>query len=336
MTEKICDGVVKIKAGGFCSYIADGSEGTALVCACPREYINELLCEILAPPDYIIFTCSEPLLAGGAGVLTEHFPQSTVVATGAAIRNLKQILNRDVEGRIAHDGTVIELGTLSLEVIVTPDLFWPDTMMLFCPQRSLLFSGRAFSDMTPADDYRHYPEFTAQMLERADGLGAEKILPCMGEFSPIAPPGAKAFDAAVFFCSGTGCTRALALAAAQGLKDADVRSCTVDLADESDEKVREVLYSCDKILIGSPTVNRGLPGEVWRLLSMIDAAASSGREFFAFGSYGWSGEAVTVITSVLKSLRMESLGDPFRAAFNPTDEDLTKIRRIASGFFGER
>lgn len=336
MTEKICEGIVRISADGYSSYLVNGGERSALICACPKERADVIFENIKTAPDYILCTCSEPKLAGAVKAISEHYPEGRICATGAALRNLRQMLNEEIDGQILRDGSVIELGALSLRTVVTPNLFWPDTMMLYCPEKSVLFSGRAFSDMTAPESYRHYPDFTLNMNETVKNIDAKIILPCIGGFSPELPCLEKKYDACVFFCSESGCTREMATAALEGLVKVKAAARIVDLSAEDDETIRGALYSCDKILIGAPTVNRGLPERVWRFLSLIDAAASSGREYFVFGSYGWSGEAVTIISAVLKSLRMEPLCEPFRVAFNPASADLEKIRNVVSGFFKER
>jgi flavorubredoxin len=46
----------------------------------------------------------------------------------------------------------------------------------------------------------------------------------------------------------------------------------------------------------------------------------------AFGSYGWSGESVPMITERLKSLKFKVIEPGLKVAFKPTDEDLENAK----------
>ncbi len=48
----------------------------------------------------------------------------------------------------------------------------------------------------------------------------------------------------------------------------------------------------------------------------------------AFGSYGWSGEAVKQITGVLKEMRVELVGEPVNIRYVPDKEALEKCRAL--------
>lgn len=335
MTEKINETVKKIAVGKYNSYLIEGGEKTALVCACENADAARLAESIGERLDYIAFCGAEAIFAEAALMLFERFPDARLLATGAAIRNLKQILNRELCAVPVSDGEKIELGGVSLEILVTPNLFRPDTMMLYCAEKSVLFSGRAFSDCTDRREYMHFPGFAKAAAERVSGIGAKMILPCIGEYAPIELETEKKYDAAVFYYSESGSTEKLAKAAADGLKSGGADVCVVNLAEDG-ANIEESLDMCDKIFIGTPTIYRGVPKRIWELISKIDAASSSGRGFFLFGSYGWSGEAVQIVSAALKMLRMDSLCEPYRVAFCPTAEDEAKIYGIAKKLAGEK
>lgn len=335
MTEKINEAVTKITVGEYNSYLIKGGEKTALVCACENGNAAELLESIGEKLDYIAFCGAEAIFAETAQMLFERFPDARLLATGAAIRNLKQILNREFCSVPVCDGEKIGLGGMSLEILVTPNLFRPDTMMLYCAEKSVLFSGRAFSDCTGRREYMHFPEFARAAAERVSRLGAERILPCIGEYAAAELETGKKYDAGVFYYSETGSTERLAKAAAEGLKSGGADVCVVNLAKDG-ANIEKSLDICDKIFIGTPTKYRGLPKRIWELISKIDAASSSGRGFFVFGSYGWSGEAVQIVSAALKMLRMDSLREPYRVAFCPTAEDEAKIYDIAKRIAEEK
>ena len=58
----------------------------------------------------------------------------------------------------------------------------------------------------------------------------------------------------------------------------------------------------------------------------------SGRPASAFGSFGWSGEAVPHIIQRLEQLKMEVYGEGFRKKFKPMPEDLEEAKEFGKGF----
>ena len=48
---------------------------------------------------------------------------------------------------------------------------------------------------------------------------------------------------------------------------------------------------------------------------------------FAFGSYGWSGEAVRLITEALEDMKVNIVDSGIRVKFTPTHDDFKKVRR---------
>jgi flavorubredoxin len=66
------------------------------------------------------------------------------------------------------------------------------------------------------------------------------------------------------------------------------------------------LQQCDAIIIGSPTIYQGIDEIIKTLLSEMGKADFKNKIGAAFGSFGWSGEAVPLITASLKNdLKMD-------------------------------
>jgi flavorubredoxin len=53
-----------------------------------------------------------------------------------------------------------------------------------------------------------------------------------------------------------------------------------------------------------------------------------GKVGAAFGSYGWSGEAVGMMEERFKGLKMKVVGPGVRAILVPTDADLAQCREL--------
>jgi len=71
------------------------------------------------------------------------------------------------------------------------------------------------------------------------------------------------------------------------------------------------------IIIGSPTINQNTLLPVYKLFAVISPIRDRGKLGAAFGSYGWSGEAVDIIESNLKVLKLSIFGESVSAKFKP-------------------
>src|SRR5699024_9012397 len=126
------------------------------------------------------------------------------------------------------------------------------------------------------------------------------------------------------YVSAYGYTKQLAEVIAQGIQDSgdiDVRSYDMVTADQA--KVLEELAFADGILFGSPTIVGEALKPIWDLTTSIFAGTHGGKLASAFGSYGWSGEAVPHLMQRLKQLRMKTV-EGLRIRFKPSQNDLTE------------
>lgn len=106
-----------------------------------EEYLYNLQCLVDLPSiDYIVMNHTEPDHSGSLQKLLELCPNSTVVCTAAAQKYLKGITNRDFPCRVVKHGDTLDIGGLSLEFVVAPLLHWPDSMMTYLREDSVLFS----------------------------------------------------------------------------------------------------------------------------------------------------------------------------------------------------
>ena len=114
-------------------------------------------------------------------------------------------------------------------------------------------------------------------------------------------------------------TRKMAEAIAKGIKNVD-KEVEVKLMNTSKDDKTDVLtevFKSKTILVGSPTVNNGYLHSIAGILEMIKGMKLKGKKAAAFGSYGWSGEAVKQITEELKKSGFEILNDGIRVEWTP-------------------
>ena len=73
--------------------------------------------------------------------------------------------------------------------------------------------------------------------------------------------------------------------------------------------LEEHVVRADGIIIGSPTINQNTLLPVYKLFSVINPIRDKGKPAAAFGSFGWSGEAVKLIEDHLKNLKLKVVGE---------------------------
>lgn len=86
-------------------------------------------------------------------------------------------------------------------------------------------------------------------------------------------------------------------------------------------EIMEELKTATGLLIGSPTINGDALPPIWKLLTSLSPITNAGLVSAAFGSYGWSGEAVPNIENRLKMLRMKVLPG-LKVNFKPSGHNL--------------
>ena len=77
------------------------------------------------------------------------------------------------------------------------------------------------------------------------------------------------------------------------------------------------VFKSKAILVGSPTINRGILTAVAAILEEIRGLEFKDKKAAAFGCYGWSGESVKMITGLLEECGMEVINDGIKALGTP-------------------
>jgi flavorubredoxin len=85
-------------------------------------------------------------------------------------------------------------------------------------------------------------------------------------------------------------------------------------------------------MIGSPTITSDAVKPAWDLLSLINPVVNRGKAALAFGSYGWSGEAVSMLTDRLKAMKMKTVEDGLKFIFVPSEEEYKKADEVLEKF----
>lgn len=334
-----------------------------------EEYLNNIKAVTdIAKIDYLIVDHTEPDHAGSAQRLLELNPQIEVIGTAGAINFLSQIVNAPFKSRAVKDGDEIDLGGKTLRFMVVPNLHWPDTMYTYLPEDKVLFTCDSFgshyccegilrSKVEGEDDYlsaaKYYFDnilgpfkpFMNKALDRVEPMEIEMICPGHGpvldgklpelyktyrEWSKIENPNQKK-TVVLAYVSAYGYTAQMAGEIAKGIRSKGLDAKLYDLVTDDQTNLSADLLHADGILLGSPTILGDALKPVYDLSTTLLPTIHGGKHAAAFGSYGWTGEAVPNLTQRLTQLKMK-VSDGLRLRFKPSDEELIKCRAFGEEF----
>lgn len=319
--------------------------------------------------DYIIVNHTEPDHAGSAAKLIEMNPNITVVGTVTAINFLNQITNKPFNSLVAKDGDTLSLGDKTLRFFSLPNLHWPDTMYTYIEEDKVLFTCDSFGShyshsgilRSTVQDVNGYLDatkyyfdniigpfkpFMVKALDKVDTLDVEMI--CTGhgpvldshidelkqlyrEWTTPAPKNEKPI-VVIPYVSAYGYTKAIAESISNGIAfSGEVEAKLFDMETSDMAMVLSEISGADGLLFGSPTILSDALPPIWHLISSLNPIIHKGKFASAFGSYGWSGEAVPHIMERLKQLRLKTT-DCFTLRFKPSDEDLENAKQYGTDF----
>ncbi len=310
--------------------------------------------------DYLVVSHTEPDHAGSVEKLLEINPGMKIIATGCAVSFLKEIVNGEFTAIVVKDNQEMKIGDKTLKFLVVPNLHWPDTMYTYIEEEQILVTCDSFgshygfhdvlvSKVTDQEGYMRatkyyfdniigpFKSYMKKALDRVRNLDVSMI--CTGhgpvldakidfmldtyeEWCTVVNPNPRK-TVIIPYVSAYGYTKQLAETIAKGIEesgDIDVRC--YDMVEADQAKVLEELGFADGILFGSPTIVGEALKPIWDLTTSIFAGTHGGKLASAFGSYGWSGEAVPHLIERLKQLKMRVPDEGFRVKFKPGEDNL--------------
>lgn len=317
--------------------------------------------------DYIICNHMEPDHSGSLAAFLKEAKNARVVVSRTGEHFVSNILNADVNPLKMGDGDVLDLGGKTLRFVSAPFLHWPDTMFTYAVEDKVLFScdvfGSHYCDELMFDDlvgdfsgeFDYYYQsimrpFKEKMLEAVDkikDLDIEIIAPSHGpilrtdpwkyvtqyvEWSTPSPAESK--KVLIFYASAHGNTKMMANEVAKGANIGGVEVELFDLTEIAPGDVLDLIETAQALIIGSPTINGDAVKPVWDLLSDLATIKLRGKVGAAFGSYGWSGEAVGMIEDRLKSLKFRIPEPGVKFTLVPTAEELKSCRDFGARIAG--
>jgi flavorubredoxin len=276
-------------------------------------------------------------------------------------------------------GDTVSIGDRTMRFLHTPFLHWPDTQCTYLVEEQILFSGDVFGchfcdsrlfndkagDFRFSFDYyyahimRPFKQHVLNALEMIEPLPLQIIAPTHGpilrdrperyvahyrELSTSSLAGkisANEKSMIIFYMSSYGNTARMAEAIYAGVEEIEgVRVSLYDLEGGEVDPFVNLIEEADALLFGSPTINGDAVKPVWDLLSSLAVVNLKGKLGAAFGSYGWTGEAVRMIEDRMRGLKMRVPVSGLRVKLIPSEEELQDChafgRDIAAILTGRR
>lgn len=320
--------------------------------------------------DFLIVSHTEPDHSGSIERLLAINPDITIVGTMAAIGFLKEIVNHDFKSKTVKTGDTLSLGNKTLHFYALPNLHWPDTMFTYIEEERALVTCDVFGSHYATEDIlrskiiretdyqaavKYYFDniiapfkrpFMQKALDAIDGLALDWILTGHGPVLDQAIPQMieqyrrwcalpeKAGKLVVMpYVSAYGYTAQMAEAIAKGITENGGAEVSLhDMVTADPAPVLEEMERADGILFGSPTMLGDALQPIYALTLSMFAPVFGGKQATAFGSYGWSGEAVANLITRLRQVKMKVEDEGFRVRFKPTQADLEKAYAFGKAF----
>ncbi|HEY8892564.1 MAG TPA: FprA family A-type flavoprotein [Clostridium sp.] len=341
-----------------------------------REYIENLKNIIaLDKIKYIVINHTEPDHSGALGSLAASAKNAVIVCTKLAVDQLKEMYKlHNREFLVVGDGDTLDIGGKTLKFIETPYLHTQETMITYSIEDKILFPCDIFSthianyeyfnDMAKEDikdDYIGYYKlimhphrrYVQNMIEKIKDLDIKIIAPSHGfiirdnvqSFIDIYDDMSKNKDAGkktlILYSTMTGRTKKIATVIKEKFEDQNIASEIMDVNKISKEDVIKAIKEADAIFFGSSTKYADIIGNMEDVLKNLSVMNLEDKIGAAFGSYGWSGEAVEVVqdyltgsnikvlntSDVIKSTGMIDIEFPIRIKFSPSEDNLKSIKR---------
>jgi anaerobic nitric oxide reductase flavorubredoxin len=324
-----------------------------------KEFVGNLSSELdLNSIDYIIANHGEVDHSGALPALMERIPETPIYCTANAVKSLKGQYHKDWNFRVVKTGDKLDIGNgKELIFVEMPMLHWPDSMATYLTQDNILFSNDAFGQHIAANSLyndlvdqcdlmqeamKYYANILtpfSQMLRKkleeitAFNLQIDMIATSHGviwrdnpmqiveKYAQWANDYQENQITIVYDTMWNG-TRTLAEQIAEGIRSADpevaVKVFNLPKTDEND--VLTEVFKSKTVVFGSPTINRSILHSIAGFIHLMKEMKFKNKIAAAFGCYGWSGESVGVINTMLEDAGFKLIDEGLRHQWNPDND----------------
>jgi len=336
-----------------------------------KEFVENLKKEIdLEKIDYVIANHAEIDHSGALPELMREVPDIPVICTENGIKSLKGHFHQDWNFKPVKTGDTLDLGNgKKLIFIEAKMLHWPDSMFEYLTEDNILFSNDAFgqhyasefmyNDLVDQDElFRECIKYYANILTPFSSLVIKKI----NQFLELSLPldmictshgviwrdnpaqivekymqwadAYKENQVTLIYDTMWNGTRIMAEHIAHGIRKENPE-ITVKLYNAAKQDKNDIItevFKSKAVLVGSPTINRGILTSVAALMEEIKGLGFKNKKAAAFGTYGWSGESVKILSDLLKEGGFDVTNGGLKVLWNPDKQSREKSIAFGKSF----
>ncbi len=320
--------------------------------------------------DIVVANHAEPDHSGSLPAVMRHAPGAAVLVSKRGAESIPGHYHQPWDFKPVMTGDRISIGKNELVFVEAPMLHLPDSRFTYLTDVRVLMPNDAFGQHyatafrfnDQVDQEELYEEavkyyaniltpFSDRVLKKIDevlalGLPVDVIAPSHGviwredpvqiirkyqEWARQEPkPGA-----VIVYDTMWGGTKRMAGAIGDGLAAAGIPHKIFHTAVTDRNDLLVEIFKAGTLVVGSPTVNSGpLPG-IMPLLAELKGLKFKNKIGAAFGSYGWSGEAMGVLEEMLTAAGVAIACPGIKCKWQPGDADLEKCRALGSALAGK-
>jgi flavorubredoxin len=286
-----------------------------------------------------------------------------VYCSSMGIKNLSRHFSQKLNYKPIKNGETLSIGKRSFTFLETKMLHWPDSMFTYLNEDKILFSSDAFGQHyagceefdDEADEHLimlHAKKYFANILllyaplilnliEKVVEMGLEfkmicpdhgilwrknpnKIIEAYVKWSKQVPDK----KAVVIYDTMWHSTQLMAEAIAEGIHSQGVSVKPMKLREFHRSDIMTEVLESKAVVVGSPTLNNGLFPTLADILTYMKGLRPKNKIGAAFGSYGWSGEAVGLIQKHLEDMQFEIIEYGMKHQYVPDSNSLEACREL--------
>jgi len=327
-----------------------------------KEFVENLAHLIdLNKIDFVIANHAEIDHSGALPELMQYIPETPIYCTKNGVKSLKGHYHQDWNFKVVKTGDRLSLGQKELIFVEAPMLHWPDSMFCYLTQDNVLFSNDAFgqhyaseymfNDLVDQNElFNECIKYYANILTPFSALVTKKIKEVLSFNLPLDiictshgiiwrdkpeqiverylrwADNYQENQITIIYDTMWNGTRIMAEKIANGISEADkeVNVKLFNLAKTDKNDVITEIFKSKAILVGSPTINKGILVSVAGILEEIKGLQFKNKKAVAFGCYGWSGESTKIISENLTTAGFELVDDGVKVMWSPDNENITK------------
>lgn len=324
--------------------------------------------------DYIVVNHVEMDHSGCLPEIMELVRPEKLICSPMGHKALLEHFHReDWPYEVVKTGDSISLGKRSIQFLETKMLHWPDSMFSYIPEEKLLLSSDAFGQHLATskrfDDEVDQGELMAKAAKYYANILlifspiVQKLLATVREMNldidMIAPDHGliwrkspqlilEAYDhwsrqetrdkALIIYDTMWHSTEKMAQAIYSGLVNEGIEVKMLHVRRNHRSDILTEVLDAKALVFGSPTLNNNMMPAMADILTYLKGLRPKDKIGAAFGSYGWSGEAVKHINGYLEEMHIELVDPGFKVKNVPSHEPLHDCvelgRKIAQAIRG--